>query len=85
LLTISPSLLAELAKETGTPLKTVLNEENAKSLTCPDLQKRHYDEKTFRWELNDDEMANDKLSEGIRKFAIDAIKLEQMIKEKLEK
>lgn len=41
------------------------------------------DEKIFRWELNEDEMANDKLSEGIRKFAADAIKLESAIKERL--
>ena len=43
------------------------------------------DEKIFRWQLNEDQMANDKLSEGIRKFAADAIKLEEIIKEKLSK
>ena len=48
-----------------------------------DLEKVTMDEKTFRWQLNEDQMANDKLSEGIRKFAADAIKLENMIKEKL--
>jgi len=80
LLTISPNLLSELAKETGTQLKRVLTEENANK---SDLQKKHYDEKLFRWELNEDEMANDKLSEGIRKFAADAISLEQTIKAKL--
>ncbi len=41
------------------------------------------DEKAFRWELNEDQMANDKLSEGIRKFAADAIKLENIIKQRL--
>ena len=40
-------------------------------------------EATFRWELNEDQMATDKLSEGIRKFAADAIKLEGIIKERL--
>jgi len=80
LLTISPNLLSELAKETGTQLNRVLTEENANK---SDLQKKHYDEKLFRWELNEDEMANDKLSEGIRKFAADAISLEQTIKAKL--
>lgn len=38
------------------------------------------DEKTFRWEHNEDRMAVEKLSDGIRKFAADAIKLETMIK-----
>jgi len=35
--------------------------------------------------MNEDQMATDKLSEGIRKFAADAIKLENMLKEKLQK
>ncbi|MBV9158152.1 MAG: transaldolase, partial [Acidobacteriaceae bacterium] len=37
----------------------------------------HLDEKTFRWMHNEDAMANDKLSEGIRKFYADARKLEE--------
>ena len=41
------------------------------------------DEKKFRWELNEDAMAHDKLSEGIRQFAADAEKLEKMIKERM--
>lgn len=45
-----------------------------------DLEKVHLDEKTFRWEHNEDRMAVEKLSDGIRKFAADAIKLEAMIK-----
>ena len=40
-------------------------------------------EQVFRWQMNEDEMANDKLSEGIRKFAADAIKLENVLKERL--
>lgn len=51
----------------------------AKSL---DLEKIHLDEKSFRWEHNEDRMAVEKLSDGIRKFAADAIKLETMIKVK---
>lgn len=47
-----------------------------------DLEKIHMDEKTFRWEHNEDRMAVEKLSDGIRKFAADAIKLETMIKVK---
>lgn len=45
-----------------------------------DLEKVHMDEKAFRWEHNEDRMAVEKLSDGIRKFAADAIKLETMIK-----
>lgn len=41
-------------------------------------------EAAFRWELNEDQMATDKLSEGIRKFAADAVKLEKMLMEKLK-
>ncbi|CAF1539137.1 unnamed protein product, partial [Rotaria sp. Silwood1] len=42
------------------------------------------DEKTFRWMLNEDEMANDKLADGIRKFAADAQKLEDLIRVRLQ-
>lgn len=45
-----------------------------------DLEKVHMDEKAFRWEHNEDRMGVEKLSDGIRKFAADAIKLETMIK-----
>lgn len=45
-----------------------------------DLEKLHLDEKTFRWLHNEDRMAVEKLSDGIRKFAADAVKLEDMIK-----
>lgn len=44
------------------------------------LEKVHLDEKDFRWQHNEDRMAVEKLSDGIRKFAADAIKLETMIK-----
>jgi len=44
-----------------------------------DLERVEISEKIFRWELNDDAMANDKLADGIRKFAIDAVKLENML------
>lgn len=47
------------------------------------IEKIPMDEKTFRWMMNEDEMANDKLSEGIRKFAADAVKLENIILKKL--
>lgn len=44
-----------------------------------DLEKIHLDEKAFRWLHNEDQMAVEKLSEGIRKFAADAVKLERML------
>lgn len=85
LLTISPSLLAELDAEKGANLDVSLSVDRAKAApTEPDLIRRSYDEKTFRWELNEDEMATDKLSEGIRKFAADAVKLETLMKERLD-
>ncbi|XP_052552349.1 transaldolase isoform X2 [Tympanuchus pallidicinctus] len=48
-----------------------------------DLEKIHLDEKAFRWHHNEDQMAVEKLSDGIRKFAADAIKLEKMLKERM--
>ncbi len=45
-----------------------------------DLEQVHLDEKSFRWLHNEERMAVEKLSDGIRKFAADAIKLETMIK-----
>lgn len=79
LLTISPKLLQELA-DSKDDIKRFLNPDTAKNL---DMEKIHIDESTFRWDLNDDQMACDKLSDGIRKFAADAIKLESMVKAKL--
>lgn len=45
-----------------------------------DLEKIHLDEKAFRWHHNEDQMAVEKLSDGIRRFAADAVKLERMLK-----
>ncbi|KAH9418263.1 Transaldolase [Dermatophagoides pteronyssinus] len=82
LLTISPSLLAELEAEKNVQLKRSLDP--SKSSEIDTFAKPiHLDEKHFRWELNEDEMATEKLSEGIRKFAADARQLEKLIKEKL--
>jgi transaldolase len=44
-----------------------------------DLPAVHYDEKAFRWALNEDAMATEKLAEGIRAFAVDAGKLDALI------
>ncbi|TTN17661.1 Transaldolase [Bagarius yarrelli] len=76
LLTISPGLLGELSQDHST-VSSTLSPEKAKA--C-DLEKIHLDEKTFRWLHNEDRMAVEKLSDGIRKFAADAVKLESMIK-----
>lgn len=50
-----------------------------------DLEKISLDEAAFRYLHNEDQMAVEKLSEGIRKFAVDTVKLEALILEKLRK
>ncbi len=76
LLTISPKLLAELeASKADVP--RVLSAEAAKAL---DMEKLDMDEKAFRWMMNEDQMATDKLSEGIRKFAADQNKMDAMVR-----
>ena len=47
--------------------------------SAPTCQKISLDEKTFRWEHNEDAMATDKLAEGIRRFDADARKLEKLM------
>ncbi|XP_063989097.1 transaldolase [Diachasmimorpha longicaudata] len=79
-LTISPKLLEELEKSQE-PLKKALSVETAKK--C-DLQKISLKEAQFRWLLNEDQMATDKLSDGIRKFAVDMRKLEKLLQEKIQ-
>lgn len=79
LLTISPGLLEKMTNAQGSPVK-YLAEESSKECN---LEKISLTEKQFRWMHNEDEMASDKLNEGIRKFAIDAGKLEDLIKAKL--
>jgi transaldolase len=76
LLTISPDLLEQMEKTEGTVPRR-LSVDTAKSSTA---QKIHLDEKTFRWMHNEDALAVEKLSEGIRKFYTDARKLEQYAK-----
>lgn len=79
LLTISPKLLEELEKSNEV-VKPVLNASSAKK---SDLEKITIDEAKFRWLLNEDQMATDKLSDGIRKFAVDMRKLEKLLQDKL--
>ncbi len=76
LLTISPELLAQLAGSEA-PIKRVLEPETARALDLPAVQ---YDESGFRYALNEDAMATEKLAEGIRAFATDTVKLEQLIR-----
>lgn len=75
LLTIAPKLLGELEKAQGDVPKK-LDSHRAQSLH---LEKLHLDEKHFRWLLNEDAMATEKLSEGIRKFAEATKDLEKTI------
>jgi transaldolase len=75
LLTISPELLAQL-QGASTPVTPVLDAAAARALDLPAV---HFDEAGFRWALNEDAMATEKLAEGIRAFAVDAGKLDQLI------
>jgi transaldolase len=78
LLTISPQLLGEL-KAANEPLARRLEPNKAKAA---DLKKVSFDEKAFRFALNEDAMATEKTAEGIRVFAADIRKLEALIKQK---
>ncbi len=72
-LTISPGLLEELEQDAG-PLH--------RQLTPDDIspaEKITMDEATFRWMMNEDAMATEKLAEGIRNFAADQVKLEHLL------
>ena len=80
LLTISPTLLEEMQKTTGTLTRKLSPETAAANCQEPKLA---LDEKAFRWMLNEDQMATEKLSEGIRLFAADTLKLEKFIAPKL--
>jgi transaldolase len=75
LLTISPELLATLAASEQA-LPRMLQADAARALDLPAV---NFDEAGFRFALNEDAMATDKLAEGIRAFCADAIKLEQLM------
>ena len=76
-LTISPALLEELDKDQGT-LERKLSPENVKP-----IEKIAIDEQTFRWMLNEDAMATEKLSEGIRAFGKDLNVLRDQVRKRL--
>lgn len=77
LLTIAPDLLAKLAASDA-PLERALLPESAQAQDLPAL---HYDEAGFRFALNEDAMATEKLAEGIRAFVADTLKLETLMQE----
>jgi transaldolase len=77
LLTISPELLAAL-QAGDAPVPRALDAQAAATLDLPAV---HFDERAFRWALNEDAMATEKLAEGIRAFAADAGKLDKLIED----
>ena len=76
LLTISPELLAQLMA-LQQPVTRALDPAQARALDLPELR---FDEAGFRFALNEDAMATEKLAEGIRAFVVDARKLEDLMK-----
>lgn len=79
LLTISPKLLDQL-QDTPGDLPRKLSDESASASTDENVS---LNETTFRWELNEDACATEKLAEGIRRFAADTVKLEEFLAPKL--
>ncbi|MBM3831499.1 MAG: transaldolase [Verrucomicrobia bacterium] len=79
LLTISPALLEEMQKTSG----SVARKLDPATAATQGREKIHLDEKAFRWAHNEDAMATEKLSEGIRLFTADIIKLEKWVAAKL--
>jgi transaldolase len=75
LLTISPELLAQLAS-TEAPLPRMLDADAARAMDIPYVS---LDERSFRYALNEDAMATEKLAEGIRAFAADTVRLEALM------
>ena len=79
LLTISPKLLEQLQNDESS-VEQKLDAAASKSM---DIAQIDCDEKTFRWMMNEDAMATEKTAEGIRKFSVDIVKLEDLIKSAL--
>lgn len=75
LLTISPDLLKQLQDSPG-DFNAALDVKVARQAT---VERVRFDEKAFRFALNEDAMATEKLAEGIRAFVSDAIKLDQLV------
>jgi len=79
LLTISPGLLEEMQNDYQ-EVSVKLTEEQA---AASSIEKMEIDEKSFRFLLNEDAMATEKLAEGIRRFAADVCKLEDLLAKEL--
>jgi transaldolase len=79
-LTISPDLLDML----GESKETLTQKLNAEEAIKMDIPKIEMNEKVFRWTMNEDAMATEKLAEGIRNFAKDIVKLEDIVKDKMK-
>jgi transaldolase len=77
LLTISPDLLKQMEQSDGEVTRRL----NVEAARASEGARIHLDEKTFRWMHNEDAMAVEKLSEGIRKFYADTLKLEKYVRE----
>lgn len=77
-LTISPALLNELDNRHGTLIRRLSPQDPGEAPEVPAV-----DEVSFRWALNEDAMATEKLAEGIRLFAADLRRLHAMIAERL--
>jgi transaldolase len=75
LLTISPELLAQL-QASDAPFERQLDTACAAAASIHAVS---FNEPAFRWALNEDAMATEKLAEGIRAFAADALKLDRLI------
>ena len=80
LLTIAPSLMEELQNSDGT-LIGKLSADSAKGMT---VERIDVSESNFRWLMNNDAMATEKLAEGIRGFTADTLKLEKYVQEKVQ-
>lgn len=78
-LTISPDLLDQLSASTAPVVKML----DASTSSSADVDKIDMNEKKFRWMMNEDPMATEKLAEGIRNFAADIVKLENIVKTKM--
>jgi len=84
LLTIAPELLQQLADvkdqaDAAVSLSSPFPALSVQAAKAMDLKPVAYDEASFRWALNEDAMATEKLAEGIRAFAADTRKLEALI------
>lgn len=79
LLTISPKLLGEL----GSSNDAIVQKLDVNTAKKSAVEKITIDEPKFRWMLNEDRMATEKLSDGIRKFAVDSGKLEVLLGERI--